>query len=66
MNGLFHTAKQWVKIKRMAVFSRMDTLLDETVSKHNTVIAGLNASSSQQYSFVSTCAEVVGSLLSLT
>lgn len=46
MNGLFHTVKQWVKVKRMAIFSRMYTLLDETVSKHKIVIVGLNASSS--------------------
>lgn len=46
VNGLFHMVKQWVKIKRTAVFTGMYTLLDEISSKHKIAIAGLHASSS--------------------
>lgn len=52
MNGLFHMVKQWVKIKRTAIFTGMYTLLDEIISKHKIAIVGLNASSSAQHSFI--------------
>lgn len=55
--------KQWVKIKRMTIFSGMYTLFDETVSENKIAIVGLNASSSRQHLFISTCIDVTGTLL---
>lgn len=57
MNRLFHMVKPWAKIKRMAIFRGMYTLLDEIISKHRVVILALNrvALDTRSSQYVFTC-----------